>query len=68
MKVVVRLSGRNETRALPLLLRHSSGMALPQATYIIEQEAARMLREARIGFAVITREASRVMVKPTVSE
>ncbi len=50
MKVVIRVSGCAELQALPLLLRHSPGVGLPQRTYIISEEAAETLRKAGIPF------------------
>jgi hypothetical protein len=50
MKVAIRLSIRAEAKALPILLRHSPGLVLPDRTYVISQEAAKALRQARIPF------------------
>lgn len=50
MKVIVRFSAKEELKALPILLRHSPGMVLPDRTYIINAEAARTLRDAGIRF------------------
>ena len=58
MKVVIRLSVREEARALPILLRHSPGMGLPNRTYIISEEAARLLREAGVKFTELSSEAN----------
>jgi hypothetical protein len=50
MKVIIQLSNRKEAKALPVLLRHSSGMVLPNRTYIICEEAAQALRNAGVWF------------------
>ena len=51
MKVMIRLSAREELKALPILLRHSPGMVLPNRTYVIGADAARALRGAGVQFA-----------------
>ena len=51
MKVIIRLTEDAEVEALPILLRHSPGMVLPQRTYVLSEEAFRALREAGIRFA-----------------
>jgi hypothetical protein len=58
MKVVIRLSAKQEARALPILLRHSPGAILPDRTYVISEEAARALRDAGIDFSELSREAN----------
>ena len=57
MKIIIRFSAREEAKALPTLLRHSPGMILPERTYIISEEAARLLRQQGIRFAELGREA-----------
>jgi hypothetical protein len=57
MNVVIRLSGREELKALPILLRHSPGTVLPERTYVIRIEAARALREAGVRFTELGSEA-----------
>ncbi len=58
MKVVIRMSDKEEAKALPLLLRHSPGMILPDRTYIISEEAARTLRQAGVSFSELSRESA----------
>jgi hypothetical protein len=58
MKVVIRLSPRQELKALPILLRHSQGMGLPDRTYVISTEAARVLRDAGVRFTLLCSEAN----------
>ena len=58
MKVVIQLSDREEAKALPILLRHSQGMVLPNRTYIVSEDATRALRNAGITFTELSREAN----------
>lgn len=58
MKVIIQLASDEEAKALPILLRHSPGMILPQRTYVLSEEAVSALRAARIQFSEISREAS----------
>jgi hypothetical protein len=58
MKVAVRFSDREELKAIPILLRHTTGMMLPGDIYVISQEAATALREAGVRFTEVTRESS----------
>jgi hypothetical protein len=58
MKVVIRLSSREQARALPILLRHSPGTILPERTYVISEEAARALRAEGIVFTELGTEAN----------
>ena len=57
MKVVIRLSAKQEAKALPILLRHSPGAVLPDRTYVISEGAAKALHDAGIEFAELGREA-----------
>jgi len=50
MKVTIRLSEREELKALPILLRHSAGTILPDHTYIISPAAVQALRDAGVKF------------------
>ena len=58
MKVVIRLSSAEELKALPILLRHSTGSILPNRTYVISEAAARTLREAGVRFVELSRESN----------
>jgi hypothetical protein len=62
-KVVIRLPARQELRALPILLRHSSGTMLPERTYVISAEAANALRQAGVKFTEIGNEANAPTLK-----
>ena len=57
MKVVVRLTQEAEAMALPILLRHSPGMVLPERTYLVSDDALRALRNAHVPFTEVSREA-----------
>ena len=58
MRIVIRLSQDEEAKALPILLRHSAGTALPDRTYVITEDAARKLRQAGVDFVEVSRESS----------
>ena len=58
MKVIIRFAARDEIKALPLLLRHSPGMVLPNRTYILSEEAVKLLRRKRVRYTVLCRESS----------
>ena len=58
MKVVIQMSRREEAKALPILLRHSSGMVLQNRTYIVGEEAAGALRAAGVKFTELSRETN----------
>ena len=51
MKVVVRFTEAEEARALPILLRHSPGIVLPNRTYVLDEHAVAALRGSGVGFA-----------------
>lgn len=50
MDKVIRLSEREEAKALPILLRHSQGTALPNRTYVLTDLAVEALRSAGVAF------------------
>ena len=58
MSVVVRFTSREEAKALPVLLRHSTGMVLPDRTYVLHQEAVEALRAADVHFTELGRETA----------
>ena len=64
MKVIIQLTPEEEARALPILLRHSPGMILPQRRYVLSEEALRALWGAGIHFSELSRETS----APTLEE
>lgn len=56
MKVVIRMTKKEELKALAILLRHSPGTILPERTYVISDEAARALQQAGVKFTELSRE------------
>ena len=58
MTVVIRFTRRDEAKALPILLRHSQGMVLPDRTYVLHQDAVDALRSAGVPFIEISREGN----------
>ena len=68
MKVVIQMTAREEVKALPILLRHSTGMVLPNQTYVISEAAAKALRDAGIRFTEVSRETSAPMVSTNAGE
>lgn len=56
MKVVIRMSKREALKAQPILLRHSPGMILRDRSYIIDESAAKALRDAGVRFTELSRE------------
>ena len=57
MKVVIQLTKEEELKALPLLLRHSTGVVLVNRTYLVETADANKLLDAGIQFTQIGRES-----------
>jgi hypothetical protein len=55
MKVVIRLSAKQEAKALPIILRQSPGMVLPDRTYILSEETLIKLRAEGIKYRAISR-------------
>jgi hypothetical protein len=60
MKVVVRFTAKQEAKALPVLLRFSPGMILPNRTYILPEEAVLRLVHEGVSFTEISREAASI--------
>jgi hypothetical protein len=56
MKIVIQVSASDDAKAWDLLQRHSPGVALPNRTYIVADEAIRALTKAGIGFSEVSRE------------
>ena len=56
MRLVVRVSAKDEEKAWGLLVRHSPGTALPNRTFILSEDAVRALHDAGIKFKVISKE------------
>ena len=57
MKAVIQFTKPEEVRALPILLRHSPGAALPNRTYVLDEEAVAELRKSGVEFVVLSRES-----------
>ena len=55
MEVVIRLSKQEEAKALPILLRHSAGVVLPDRTYVLDRAAAQALHDAGVVFRELNR-------------
>jgi hypothetical protein len=58
MKIVIQIAADDDRKAWDLLQRHSPGVALPNRTYIVSEEALRALAKARVRFAEVSRETS----------
>ena len=57
MSDIIRLTSREELRALPILLRHSPGAVLLERTYVVRPEAVELLRQAGVRFTELSRES-----------
>jgi len=57
MKIIIQLSREEEGKALPILLRHSPGMILPERTYMLGEDAVGSLRNAGVRFTQLSHEA-----------
>ena len=58
MKVTNQMSEIEEAKALPILLRHSPGVILPNRIYIINADLVKILRQAGVQFTELTRESN----------
>jgi hypothetical protein len=56
MRIVIQFTVSEELKALPILLRHSQGMVLPDRVYVVDSEAVRLLHEGGVRFSVLSRE------------
>jgi hypothetical protein len=63
MRIAIQLTEREERKALPILLRHSPGMILRDRIYIINGDAARALRDARVRFTELSRDSDSFSVE-----
>jgi hypothetical protein len=57
MKFIIQMSSEQEAKALPILLRHSPGMILPERTYVLGEEVVGLLRNAGVRFSQLSRES-----------
>ena len=58
MKIVIQVAAPDDAQAWDLLQRHSPGVALPNRTYIVSEQAMRALVKARIRFSEVSRQAA----------
>jgi hypothetical protein len=68
MKIIIQLSREEEAKALPILLRHSPGMILPERTYVLDEKTVGLLRNAGIRFNQLSREAVAPLLEEVVGE
>ena len=54
MNLVLKFTAEEETKALPILLRHSPGTILPDRTYVVDESVIPALRDAHITFREMT--------------
>ena len=57
MKMVIQVAESDDARAWALLQRHSPGVALPNRTFVVSDEAVAALRQAGMGFSVLSKDA-----------
>jgi hypothetical protein len=62
MRVIVQFTKREETKAIPILYRHSQGMVLRNRIYVIRKKAAQKLVQEGIRFKEIAREFEELRV------
>jgi len=56
VRIAIQMSVREERKALPILLRQTQGMVLPNRVYVLGVDAVRALREAGVRFTELSRE------------
>lgn len=57
MKVVIQIAKVDDARAWAVLQRHSPGVALPNRTFVVSEEAVEALRVAGIHVTVLRDDA-----------
>ncbi len=57
MRMVIQVAEADDAKAWALLQRHSPGVALPNRTFVVSQEAAEALRQSAIRFVVLSSDA-----------
>ena len=57
-RVVIRMTSKEQLKALPILLGHWPGMVLPGRVYILREGAAKALSKAGVRFRLICREGA----------
>ena len=68
MDAIIRFGLEDEAKALPILLRHSQGMVLPERTYVVSKEALQALRSAGISFSELNRNTGAPGLEEVVGE
>ncbi len=63
MSVVVQILAADDSKGWSLLQRHSPGMALPNRTYVVNDDAIKALREAGVRFTEVSRGVGRPRVQ-----
>jgi len=58
MTIMLQMTEDEEAKALPILLRHSPGMLLPNRTYVVSREAMKQLQQAGVQFIVLSRDSN----------
>ena len=58
MNIVLQMTEDEEAGALPILLRHSPGMVLPNRTYMVPWDAVKQLRQAGVQFIALSTDSS----------
>jgi hypothetical protein len=58
MKIAIRFTAKEESKAVPILMRHSPGMMLPGDIYLLSEEAVAALRDAGVRFTEVTSEVA----------
>jgi hypothetical protein len=57
MKVVIQIVASDDAKAWAILQRHSPGVALPNRTFVLAEEAVLALEKAGVRFTELSREA-----------
>jgi hypothetical protein len=57
MKTVIQVSESDDAKAWAVLQRHSAGVALPNRTFVVSDEAAQALRVAGVHFVVLSNDS-----------
>jgi hypothetical protein len=57
MRIVIRVAAKDCAKAWGLLVRHAPGTALPDRTFVISEDAAKLLSDSGIEFTELSREA-----------
>lgn len=57
MKIVIQVAADDDAKSWDVLQRHSPGVALPNRTYIVSEEALRALTKSKVRFTEVSRDA-----------